>query len=175
MIVNNLTVVHALSGGIANQGPPDVCLTPSAGGPVPVPYPNIAFSKDLINGACTVSVDGQPLAVSDSEFGISTGDEGGTAGGGVISHVIKGKAKFINFSFDVSAEGKNIPRLSDQMTMNGNAPNTQCPAEVQGNIMVLGPQVAVLCTIFCWCDQGGSPDGEDVIHKRVIRGSAISA
>src|SRR4051812_609808 len=100
VIVNKLTVVHAGSGGGANQGPPDVCLTPSPGGPAPVPYPNIAFSKDLMLCATTVSVDGQPLAVSDSIFATSTGDEGGTAGGGVVSHVIKGKAKFINFSFD---------------------------------------------------------------------------
>lgn len=164
VIANNLTVVHAQSGGVAMQGPPDVCLTPSPGGPVPIPYPNIAFSKDLIETATTVSADKQPLAISSSEFGISTGDEPGTAGGGVVSHVIKGKAKFINFSFDVFAEGKNVPRLTDPMTLNGNAPNTTNPAEIQGNIAVLGPKLAVLCAIFCWCDKEGNK-GADVIHK----------
>jgi hypothetical protein len=124
--------------------------------------------------ATTVSVDGQPLAVSDSIFATSTGDEGGTAGGGVVSHVIKGKAKFINFSFDVFAEGKNVPRLSDPMSMNGNQPNTACPAEVQGNIAVLGPQIIVLCTIFCWCDQDPTPKGSDVIEKHVFRSSDMA-
>src|SRR5258705_1794123 len=103
--VNALTVVHSKSDGIAAQGPPDVCLTPSPGGPVPVPYPNVAMSKDLILGTKTVTVDGVPMAISDSEFAVSTGDEGGTAGGGVVSGVIKGKAKFVNYSFDVKAEG----------------------------------------------------------------------
>jgi uncharacterized Zn-binding protein involved in type VI secretion len=160
-IVNGLTVIHARSGGIATNGPPDVCLTPPT--PEPVPYPNIAFSNDLANGSRTVTVDGLPIALSDSEFSTSTGDEGGTAGGGVVSHVIKGKAKFLNSSPDVKVEGKGVCRLSEPMSMNGNAPNTTCPAEVQGNIMVLGPKVAVLCTIFCWCDQDGAK-GSDVIQ-----------
>jgi len=37
--VNQLTVVHRTSQGQAVSGPPDVCLTPAPGGPVPVPSP----------------------------------------------------------------------------------------------------------------------------------------
>jgi uncharacterized Zn-binding protein involved in type VI secretion len=172
-IVNGLTVVHAQSNGTAVQAPPDVCLTPSPGGPVPIPYPNVAASKDLVKGSSTVSVDGLPIALSDSEFVTSTGDEAGTAGGGVVSHVIKGKAKFINFSMDVMVEGKNVCRLTDPMTLNGNAPNTTCAAEVQGNLAVLGPNVAVLCTVFCWCDQAGAK-GKDVIQISRFKSSEMA-
>jgi hypothetical protein len=49
---------------------------------------------------------------------MSTGDEGGTAGGGVASNKIKGKAEFVNFSFDVKFEGKNVARALDLMLHN---------------------------------------------------------
>ena len=41
---------------------------------------------------------------------ISTGDEAGTAGGGVVSNKIKGKAEFVNFSFDVQVRGQERRR-----------------------------------------------------------------
>ena len=37
---------------------PDVCKTPSPGGPVPIPYPNIAQSVTLAKGTTTVKADG---------------------------------------------------------------------------------------------------------------------
>ncbi len=164
-IVNNITVVHQQSDGITTAAAPDVCKTPSPGGPVPIPYPNVAFSKDLINGSCTVKVDGASVALKDSEFATSTGDEPGTAGGGIVSGVIKGKAKFINYSMDVKFEGRNVARLSDQMTMNGNGPNTFGP-EMQGLISVLGEDlVKILCSAFCWCDKEGNK-GKDFVKKR---------
>src|SRR5271170_2736161 len=98
-IVNALTVVHAKSGGVATSGPPDVCNTPSAVGPVPIPYVNIAFSKDLENGSTSVSVDGLPVALKDSDFSTSYGDEPGVAGG-IISGVNMGIAKFMNYSME---------------------------------------------------------------------------
>ncbi|MEY1554184.1 DUF4150 domain-containing protein [Yoonia sp. R2331] len=162
VVVNKLTVVHKKSDGIAICGPPDVCKTPSPGGPVPIPYPNIALSKHLAKGTKTVKADGVPIALKTSEFSTSTGDEGGTAGGGVVSGKIKGKAKFINYSFDVMAEGKNVARLSDPMTMNGNSPNTTNPAELQGNMTGLGDIEDILCRIFCWCDAGN--DGDDFVE-----------
>ena len=49
---------------------------------------------------------------------MSTGDEAGSAGGGVASNKIKGKAEFVNYSFDVKIEGKNVPRALDLMLHN---------------------------------------------------------
>lgn len=115
--VNNLSVVHAASNGVTSAFP-DVCKTPSPAGPIPIPYPNIAMSSDTAQGAGTVKCDGNPACVKDSNFKMSTGDEAGSAGGGVVSSKIKGKAEFVNFSFDVKFEGKNVPRALDLMLHN---------------------------------------------------------
>jgi len=115
--VNNLSVVHAGSSGTTIAFP-DVCKTPSPAGPVPIPYPNIAQSSDTADGAKSVKTDGNPVCVKDSNFRMSTGDEAGSAGGGVASSKIKGKAEFVNYSFDVKIEGKNVPRALDLMLHN---------------------------------------------------------
>jgi hypothetical protein len=115
--VNNLSVVHADSGGVSPSFP-DVCKTPSPAGPVPIPYPNIAKSSDTAKGTSTVKCDGNPVCVKDSNFSMSTGDEAGSAGGGVVSNKIKGKAEFVLFSMDVKFEGKNVCRALDIMLHN---------------------------------------------------------
>jgi len=83
--------------------------------------------------------------VKDSNFSTSTGDEGGTAGGGVISGKIKGKAEFVNYSFDVMFEGKNVPRALDMMLHNDK--NTPPFPLVQGPVVILPPKGK----IDCWC------------------------
>src|SRR5215469_13275933 len=107
--VNFMSVVHAGSNGIS-QAFPDVCKTPAppAPSPIPVPYPNIAQSSDTAQGASTVSCDGNPVCVQDSNFMVSTGDEAGSLLG-VASNKIKGKAEFVSFSFDVKFDDKNAP------------------------------------------------------------------
>ncbi len=137
--VNTRTVVHKSSNGIATAFP-DVCKTPTPGGPVPIPYPNIAMSSDTADGSKTVSMDGNPIMLKGSNFSTSTGDEAGTAGGGVVSSKTKGKAEFVNYSFDVKVEGKNVPRLGDMMIQNkGGAGNTPPMPEVQPPIVVPPP------------------------------------
>ena len=133
---NNLSVVHAGSNGTTIAFP-DVCKTPSPAGPVPIPYPNIAKSSDTASGAAKVNADGNPLCVKDSNFSMSTGDEAGSAGGGVASNKIKGKAEFVNFSFDVKAEGKNVPRAFDLMLHNDK--NTPPAPLLQGPAVAIPP------------------------------------
>ncbi|WNG33933.1 DUF4150 domain-containing protein [Archangium minus] len=115
--VNKMSVVTKDSNG-TTAAFPDVCKTPSPGGPIPIPYPNIARSADTDKGSKKVTVEGNPLCLKDSNFSTSTGDEGGTAGGGVVSSKTKGKAEFVNFSFDVKVEGKNVARALDLMLHN---------------------------------------------------------
>jgi hypothetical protein len=72
-----------------------------------------------------------------SNFAQSTGDEAGSAGG-VASNCIKGKAEFVNYSFDVQFEGKPVPRLGDLMLQNKqSAPNTPPFPEVQAPAVVV--------------------------------------
>ena len=115
--VNKMSLAHKGSNGIAAATIPDVCKTPSPGGPVPIPYPNIARSSDLAKGTKKVKTDGKMAAVKGSEYSRSMGDEPGTAGGVVSSTNMK-EAKWILSSFDVKLEGKAACRLMDMMTNN---------------------------------------------------------
>ncbi|MFP2926115.1 PAAR-like domain-containing protein [Pyxidicoccus sp. 3LG] len=117
VFVNGMTPVTTESEGKV-VGFPDVCKAPGPGGPVPIPFPNIAMSRDLENGSRTVRINGAPVALSDSYIGKSTGNEAGTAGGGVVSGKTKGRAHPVNFSFDVRIEGKPVVRNLDPFTLN---------------------------------------------------------
>jgi hypothetical protein len=115
--VNFLSIVNADSNGVTIAFP-DVCKTPAPpAGPIPIPYPNIAKSSDTAKGTKKVKADGKPICVKDSNFSTSVGDEPGSVGG-VASNKTKGKAEFVNFSFDVQFEGKNVPRSFDLMLHN---------------------------------------------------------
>lgn len=130
VMVNQMTVVHASSGGMV-MFMPDVCKTPTGGGPVPMPYPNVARSQDTSLGSQQVTCDGNPIMLQGSQFSQSTGDEAGSLGG-VVSGVTKGQAEFISYSFDVQVEGKPVARLGDMMLGNkGGTFNTPPAAEVQ--------------------------------------------
>jgi hypothetical protein len=56
---------------------PDVCVTPTPGGPIPIPYPNVSSASDLSTGAKTVKTDGKETMLKDASFTTSTGDEPG--------------------------------------------------------------------------------------------------
>jgi hypothetical protein len=130
--VNKLSVVHKGSNGITTAFP-DVCKTPAPPAPpIPIPYPNIAKSSDAAKGASTVKCDGNPTCVADSNFMMSTGDEAGSLLG-IASNKIKGKAEFVNYSFDVKFEGKGVARALDLMLHNDK--NTPPFPVVQGPVV----------------------------------------
>jgi hypothetical protein len=133
---NGLSVIHQTSNGVATATVPDVCKTPSSAGPIPIPYPNVAMSTDLVSGTTSVTVDGSPAAIQTSKFVKSTGDEAGCAGG-VVSSVFAMEATFISFSPTVMFDGKPVCRLTDKMLMNKG--NTVCMGGV------LNPMVAPSC------------------------------
>ncbi len=145
--VNNLSVVHKSSNGVTIAFP-DVCKTPSPAGPIPIPYPNIANSSDTAKGTKKVKCDGNPVCIKDSNFSTSTGDEPGSAGGGVVSSKTKGKAAFVNFSFDVKFEGKNVARAFDLMLHNDK--NTVPMPVLQGPVIAISPDPKPVCLI---CDK----------------------
>ena len=115
--VNSRGIVHKGSGGMSPVFP-DVCKTPSPGGPIPIPYPNIGKSSDTSSGPTKVKTDGQMPMVKGAKYMMSTGDEAGSAGGGVVSNSIKGECEFMMYSFDVKFEGKNVCRMGDPLFHN---------------------------------------------------------
>jgi len=97
---------------------PDVCKTPTPGGPVPMPYPNISQASSLSGGTTTVKVDGGNMAaIKGSKFSMSSGDEPGTIGG-VKSNTFKQASTWILYSFDVKLEGQNACRFTDKKFQN---------------------------------------------------------
>jgi hypothetical protein len=122
--VNSQLLSHKAAMGIAAATVPDVCKTPSPGGPVPIPYPNIAKSDMLDKGTKTITADGGNMCANKgSEYSMSNGDEAGTAGG-VKSSTFMKEAKWIFYSMDVKLEGQNACRNIDKMT--NNHENTVC-------------------------------------------------
>ena len=146
--VNDLSLCHKGSGGKTVASVPDVCKTPSPGGPVPVPYPNVALSRDLAKGTTTVKADGGNMcAKHGSEFSVSTGDEPGTAGG-VRSGTFTKEATWITYSFDVKLEGKGACRLTDKMFHN-HQNTVNMGGEYQLDLDTNDPLQYVLCQIHC--------------------------
>lgn len=103
---------------------PDVCLSPPSppAGPIPVPYPDTSFSKDMKSGSKTVKIKNKEVMLKDKSYYKSSplGDEAATKsfGANVISHNITGKTHCVSWSMDVKIEGKNVDRHMDLTTSN---------------------------------------------------------
>ncbi len=102
---------------------PDVCKTPTPGGPIPIPYINVAFNRNLTKGTKKVRIAGNPIAIAKSKLSTSTGDEPGTLGG-IVSGKFKGKMAWGTSSMNVKAEGKGVVRFMDITLHNGNTYNS---------------------------------------------------
>lgn len=128
ILVNGLGLTYKGSVGLSTATIPDVCKTPSPGGPIPVPYPNIAQQSSLQQGTSTVKAHGQMIAVKGSQYGRSNGDEAGTAGG-VKSGVNMKATDWITYSFDVKMDGQNACRHTDKKFH-----NNQNTVDLAGNL-----------------------------------------
>jgi hypothetical protein len=142
-LVNSLSPVTKKSNGTVVTGP-DVCKTPTPGGPVPIPYPNIAKSGDLAKGSKNVSINKAPVCLDNSELSTSIGDDAGTLKG-IISNTHKGKAHPVKGSFDVRIEGRSVVRNTDLFF--GNDRNTPIGPVLQSQLtpVILPPAEEEKC------------------------------
>lgn len=160
------SLVHKGSNGISVATIPDVCKTPTPGGPVPIPYPNVSQSATLAKGTSTVTADGgMMVAIKGSEFSLSNGDNAGVVGG-VKSGTFMKESTWITYSFDVKMDGQNACRLTDKKFQNHEntvdlAGEMQAPASVaQG-----AGEVFILCKLMCDCIASGNPHQKCVSDK----------
>jgi hypothetical protein len=102
---------------------PDVCKTPSPGGPVPIPYPNIATNDGARTKVATkqVKVTSKPAISLSSKMSTSTGDEAGTMKG-ISSATTFGKQQYLRLTMDVKAEGKNVAVIAQGHVVNAPPP-----------------------------------------------------
>ena len=120
------------------MGMPDVCKTPTPGGPVPIPYPNIGMLPQAQKTSTKVKIDGMVAIIETSEIPMSQGDEAGTAGG-VVSGKNMDKIVFKKGSSKVLIEGKGCAYLTCMTAHNGanaNMPAGQQIAPSQAKVMV---------------------------------------
>ena len=151
--VNGTTnsLVHKGSNGISTATLPVVCKTPSPGGPVPIPYPNISQASSLAKGTTTVKADGgMMIATKGSEFSLSNGDNAGTAGG-VKSSTFMKESTWILYSFDVKMDGQNACRLTDKKFQNHE--NTADLAGVIQDPKSVDELETMLCRIWAQCQR----------------------
>src|SRR5690242_4481460 len=112
VFANGRSILHKGDGNTHIAAPPDVCKVPTPGGPVPTPFVNTAQDSMLDKGSKSTQIEGNPVALSNSELSTSSGDEPGTAGG-LISSKFKGKLTWSGCSTDVKFEGKGVVRFLD--------------------------------------------------------------
>ena len=113
ILVNGLGLTYKGTIGISIATLPDVCKTPSPGGPIPIPYPNFADQGSLDKGTKSVKAKGKMIAIKESEYSMSSGDEPGNIGG-VTSNTFKKETSWITYSFDVKIDGSNACRHTDK-------------------------------------------------------------
>lgn len=120
-LVNQKKLVASVSSGhtAVSMGPNDMCKTPTPGGPMPMPYPNVALSATMGPGYTTKTlVMGTPMWTKNGKSALSNGDQPGVALG-VVSNKIMGMCEIIMASNDVKAEGGAVSRTLDSTLSNG--------------------------------------------------------
>ena len=108
---------------------PDVCKTPSFGGPVPIPYPNIGMVNQATKTTTKVKFKGKQVCTKKSEMSRSQGDEAGVAGG-VVSGGNMGKIAYKKCSSKVKAQGQKVAYLTSMTGHNGSNANHPAGAQI---------------------------------------------
>lgn len=134
VLINGRTAVHAGSKGVLTTV--DVCLTQIGTSVVPIPYTNVAESKDADKTTSTVFINGNPVCHKDSTFSRSTGDEPGNKKG-IRSGTIGKQAEFVTASPNVFIEGVPAVRQGDMMVSN-NCNTSPMPLTQPGAAMARG-------------------------------------
>jgi len=119
-LVNSKKFCASVASGhtAVTTGPLDVCKTPTPGGPVPMPYPNIALSATMGPGYTTKTlVMATPMWTKKGKSALSNGDQPGVALG-VVSNKIMGMCKITMSSNDVKAESGGVARTLDSGNSN---------------------------------------------------------
>jgi hypothetical protein len=119
--------------GSAHQGSnkqiaafPDVCKTPSPGGPTAIPYPHIEALDKAANEAKKVKVQAKSTSSTKTRFSSSVGNQPGALKG-VISSKNVAKTRFNAYSPKVKMQGKSVSRLTGIPWHN--TPNVDSDAE----------------------------------------------
>jgi hypothetical protein len=108
---------NSQAGGTDNGGP-DVCKTPTPGGPQPMPYPvNNAQGATATGAAMRVLFDGMPAHNLGTSISMSNGDNAGTVGG-AVSNRFMGQCRHTAGATTVLVAGKPVTRATSPTAQN---------------------------------------------------------
>jgi len=106
-------------------GVPDVCLTPSPAGPIPIPYPNIAMGPTAVPSQVKVLILGAPVHNLSTTIPMTNGDNAGVAMG-VASGTVMGPSRHLTGAFTCIVVGAPVSRLTSTSLQNStNIPGTR--------------------------------------------------
>jgi hypothetical protein len=121
-----------------DTGFPDVCLTPSPAGPVPIPYPNIAMGPTAIPGQVKVFNFFTPAHNMATTVPLTNGDNAGVATG-VASGMVMGPSRHLTASFTLLVGGTPATKMTSVALQN----STNCPGcrivPSQATVLLLAP------------------------------------
>ena len=120
-------------------GFPDVCLTPAAPAPVPLPYPNVASGPAGSPAAYKVLFMAAPAHTLATSSVPTTGDNPALPVGGVASGTSMGPSRHLTGSFTVLLVGMPASKLSSMTLQNStNVPGARI-APSQLKVLLLAP------------------------------------
>jgi hypothetical protein len=121
-----------------DMGFPDVCLTPTPAGPVPIPYPNIAMGPTAVPNCPTILIMGAPVHNLATTIPMTNGDNAGV-NMGVASGTVMGPSRHVVGAFTVLFMGMPASRLTSVSLQN----STNCPGvrtvPSQPLVLILSP------------------------------------
>ncbi|HOI15057.1 MAG TPA: DUF4150 domain-containing protein [Geobacteraceae bacterium] len=124
--------------GGMDTGFPDVCLTPTPAGPVPVPYPNVATAPMGVNAVYKVLFMAAPVHNMGTTIPMTNGDNAGV-NMGVAAGTVMGPSRHLTASFTVLIGGMPATRLTSSSLQN----STNCPGvrvvPSQTKVLLLAP------------------------------------
>jgi hypothetical protein len=104
---------------------PDICKTPAAPSPLPLPYLSMAMLSDTDKAIDDVLMENKETVVESSKVPSSKGDEPGTLKG-VVSSTNRDEVQFKKYSSKVFARGKKLVHHTALTSHNGS--NANMPA-----------------------------------------------
>lgn len=121
-----------------DTGFPDVCLTPTPAGPMPMPYPNMAMGPMGVPAAYKVLFMATPAHNMGTTVPLTNGDNAGVAMG-VASGMVMGPSRHLTASFTTLVGGMPATRLSSMSLQN----STNCPGcrvvPSQTKVLIMAP------------------------------------
>ncbi len=121
-----------------DMGFPDVCITPAAPSPLPIPYPNIAMGPMAIPNCPNILIMAMPAHNLGTIIPMTNGDNAGVLLG-VASGTVMGPSRHLTGAFTVLFNSMPATRLTSVSLQN----STNCPGvrvvPSQALVLVLAP------------------------------------